>query len=268
MSSRLTLISWTLDAIQRELEKRLGTPVALILRPDGTLSANEARMAGLMIMTEEGSSAFPLASSASVPITDIPLVWGLVEKAASPHALMTTSHFQEAMAEWRQKFPGKFPWFESLFSGKTLFHLERAGMSVPELTAMLNSGLMNPYSLEADETLAYEVLDGDDSGFSTLWVPLHLLTEASPPWRIDDGKWFHPFPGSEAPLSLPMTVFQVRWVGDPSPAFMARRAGAPVPFQPRHAHGSAVQPCSIDAEKDWKEHHFQKMYNALVSGRP
>jgi len=174
----------------------------------------------------------------------------------------------------RELSPDLFPWFEALYSPATLRYLEAPfGPTGPgtarEAIAFLRQALarkwLNPLSLEADETAAFEVLEARDTVFSSLWVPAQTL-DLPPdrrPWPPEIR--FVPLPGPLAPAEVPhLHLGLYRLTGSGYPGGIASL----IPERKALPATTTLAPFSAVEDQAWGRRFFTGHYESILRGEP
>lgn len=270
--SRVPFVSWTMETLQQDLKKNVGLPINLIFR---FLKNDRGEVEADFLLLE--NDVFPkcLQKSEWKILRSYRFVWGLAfirsslaEVASSPPRDLP--QFQGCLDKLRARFPETYPWFDSLNSGCTLFHLSGALRSEQKdtgnqsggvLNTFLNRGFLNPLSLEADESLAFEVLGAKDAVFSSLWVPLDLFRAEESYVKISPDLGFMPFPGGSPKPSLPWIEFKL-W-GRKSyvcPDSISEIGPASFP-------NFLFLKSEMNKEKAWRKNSYRDFYDSILSGK-
>lgn len=274
MPSRLNFPSWILDSLRHRLETLLGHEVSLhLLLTDSGLGPVDVASIPLVLIEEGTHLSSVAANMRPTPVTlDVFWLLGtrmdlLAPVASAPPADLPEFHI--LLEKLRRHHQGRYPWFESLEAPLTLFRLRHAMRTGPVdgtasiLQEALDRKWLNPYSLESDESLAYEVFEAGDTVFSSLWVPGDVIASGSV--RESSNIRFIPFPGPKGPAPVPHIQMRLwadhddpRWSGKPS-----------APFVPARELSDAVfLPCDIPSERLWTKRDGSRFFNRLIEGEP
>ncbi|HNW37159.1 MAG TPA: hypothetical protein PKM25_19615 [Candidatus Ozemobacteraceae bacterium] len=274
MPSRLNLPSWILDSLRKRLEKTLSHEVTLHLRPVASDLGPVDVASVPLLLIEEGTNLASVTSSLRPTPVTLDLFWMLGTRIdlLSPLASApprTMSEFNVLLEQLGKRHPERFPWFESLESPMTLYRLKQAlrrdspDSAAQLLQLALDRKWLNPFSLESDESLAYEVFEAGDAVFASLWVPGEAI--ASMPGRLDRKIIFSPFPGESGPTPVPHVTLRLwadrddsRWSRTYQPAF---------PLAPDLLE-AVFLPCNIPAERLWVRRDSSRFFNRLIEGEP
>lgn len=274
MPSRLNFPAWILDSLRHRIEALLDHEVSLQLLPTSSeLGPVDVASVPLVLIEEGTHLASVAANMRPTPITlDVFWVLGTRMDLLAPVASAPPSslpEFQALLEKLHQQNLEHYPWFESLEAPLTLFRLRHAMRTGPvDFTAsLLQEALdrkwLNPYSLESDESLAYEVFEAGDAVFTSLWIPADVI--ASPSTGENRTIRFTPFPGPKGPTPIPHIQLRLwadhqdsRWSGKPRK-----------PFVPAREISDAVfLPCDIPSERLWVRRDGSRFFNRLIEGEP
>ncbi len=290
LSCRIAPLPWVLDSIRVELSEKLKRPVTLIVRPASyVISLNEIA-SGALLLTER----VQLPEKLECVGVGIGLVWCLgvrvseLEKVASgcPQTFSELLKYSELI---RKSNNDGYPWFESLYGSHTLLRLENAlgapeksgsddvvGSNSSSLISLLHDALdrklINPLSLEADETMAFDVLEAGDCVFASLWIPERLFLHPKKDSRKFKELRFVSFPGRNGPISPPRITFHLFSLkkGDSHSRFLKPKSKDPESCDFPHETGvlRKFSDCDFHAEKKWIQEVYPILYNSLINRKP
>jgi len=274
MPSRLNLPSWILDSLRKSLGKTLSHEVTLHLRPVGSDIGPVDVASVPLLLIEEGTNLASVTSSLRPTPVTLDLFWVLGTRIdlLSPLASApprTMHEFNSILEQLQRRNPERFPWFESLEAPMTLYKLRQAlrtgarDTAAHQLQQALDRKWLNPFSLESDESLAYEVFEAGDAIFTSLWVPGNAI--ASPPERQNRKVIYSPFPGENGPAPVPQIKLRL-WTNRDDPRW-SRRPGTAFSLTPDLAE-AVFLPCDIPSERFWVRHDSSRFFNRLIEGKP
>ena len=288
---RFSLPAKILDLIKRDLEKSIRRKTLLQVYPVTSATLLPAWSAGTCLLLEDGFPR-PSATEGWRPAScSIMLGWGLVVRAdvlASPGIRLGSDRdqFLQTLRRTKEQHPERFPWFEALFSEQSLLSLRKAlgadtlanggaasadrsagedwhtGGVMRFLQGALDAKLLNPLSIEADENLAFEVLDAGDAACSTLWAPLWAFDSPERGRDIMASAVMIPFPQPPAAVPVVPTVLFRLWTREPglSGAGEARVASTTADGR-RH-----LVPVDVHFDLEWIRTRFSPLYDRLIMG--
>ncbi len=270
LPSRVNLVPWVLDAVRRILERGLNRTIALSVRPAAGFSADEPGLERSWLLLEDGDPP-PVGREATGLRLSLHWVLGVRADLLAPVASAgptTLSEFREILVRLRARPAPVFPWFESLYSPMTLRCFEVAwATGVPEqgFTALpflqhaLDQKLLNPFSIDADEALAFDVFEAGDTVFATMWVPGEALPVGSLLRGTLTRALFMPLPGPQGPAPVPRLDFTL-WtpVGRAAPVLAPGVITASAPF--------VARPLEARLDERWIRFAFPEAYDRLVRG--
>lgn len=275
--SRTNFPAWIFDSLRTRLQRDLKQTVNLLVLPaSGPVSIEAIASSGYCLL-EVGTSPGEVPGNWTLTPFSYSLLWVLAirEKENSQAEFQPPRNLEEFMAQcenWKKENPQKFPWFDSLFSPTTLLRIQRAvegpassGAVIPLLQKALQDKILNPLSMEADESLAYEVLDGEDCLFSSQWIPQDFLFDPPLLSKNPAGFRFAPFPGKIR--EVPRITFRLYDLGN----VKETKSGPSGPDLPE-PDGESVSPwtdapfaeCRFPEEARWIESEFTILYRTLV----
>jgi len=263
--TRFELSPWLLDSIKSDLNQAFGRQVSLEVFQTHSLILKDSVPEKAYVLAEKGVFAAGFETNFSEKPAVISLIWGLglrmpeMSEAASDTP-KNWNDFMEIARKLKARKVGCYPWFESLSCPSTLLHLrERFSQESfqQSIFSSFDEGILNPLSLEADQTLAFEVLESGDCVFSTLWANLSLAKNDENISFFGGKVRVIPFPGAEKSGSFPrvdLHIFVPKSVEEkfdwkyPSPDNFMRN----------------TLPCDVRTEFDWAEKIFPQVYNFLI----
>jgi|GEM_PF-818737 len=287
--SRLPLLPKTLDTLRRKLNHDLKHKVSLSFRQISTAFTPDDVSSGTLILAEEGFIPDPAKFDLRKTNWRITFVWVLAVKEDMLSNIASScpgdlDSFMGQLAELKKIHPESFPWFESLNSPNTMLRLERAMspngdnrstfVSVHEaasgtfknavkvLQKALDEKLLNPLSLEADETLSCEVYEAGDSVFSSMWMFEDFLASGPRLLVAFKNTLFFPFPGPDGKTSLPKIKFHL-WV----PSKILEIASDNIKLSST-AEAKEIGECDFAQETAWIKENFSMLYDELLRGEP
>ncbi len=270
LPSRVTLVPWVLDAVRRIVERGLGRTISLSVRPAAGFTPDEPGLERSWLLLEDGDTP-PVGRAASGLRLSLYWLLGVRTDLLTPVASAspaTLDEFREILGRLRARPSPVFPWFESLYSPMTLRCFEVAlatdgsgqgFAALPPLQQALDQKLLNPFSIDSDEALAFDVFEAGDAVFTTMWVPGEALPVGSLLRGTLTRAVFVPLPGPEGPVPVPRLDFTL-WtpVGGSPPALAPGVVLASAPFT------SLVLDPRLDER--WIRFAFPQAYDCLVQG--
>ena len=283
--TRAELGPWALEALQHRLEQQLGAGMSVTFRKvNGERSLDEIPSGTWILGEPESPEITGLTGFASTPLRqDLWWMLGVWRSQVERHAGVTLpladlQTFIEVCRSSRGRVSDAFPWFQGLYDPGTLHRLEDVlGRGTPSTTAsnVLQKGgllailnlaveenLLNPLSLEADSSLAFEVFEAGDCAFSGMWVLPSMVREDSALRRRLPDLHFQAFPGpaGEAPVAcISLRLFVPEAVIASWPTTLTAEA---LPS----TRTVNLSPVMSQVEQDWEKKQFPKLYNRLIRG--
>ena len=276
--SRIDFAPNLLDMISFELQQQTGKQFSMIVQPvNASFTANQHGF----LLVEQGIDQAKLPDKIEKTGCKVRLVWGLAVNKSIAHLFKNRKPdletFGKVLLELKKNDPARFPWFEGLLSNNTLRNFcmlfgEKAGRARPELPfwkqpcapsllyKAIEDELLNPFSVEADLSLAMEVFAAGDAMFVSQWVPECAFSETDAKLPMLKNGFVIPFPMPESSGKLP--VIELHLMKPQATAFIA----SGTPDMVNHAITGELLPLNFASESSWIEKHAAKNYDALIVG--
>ncbi len=276
--SRIDFAPNLLDMISFDLQQQTGKHFSMIVQPVN--ASFPADLQGFLLV-EEGIDPAKLPDNYEKTGSKVKLVWGLAVNKSIAHLFKNRTPdletFGKVLQELKKNDRARFPWFESLLSNNTLRNFcmlfgEKAGRASPELPfweqpcapsllyKAIEDELLNPFSVEADLSLAMEVFAAGDAMFVSHWVPECAFSEAGVDLPMLKNAIFIPFPLPRSSGKLP--VIELQLMKPQTTAFIASST--------RNSANQAIVgellPLNFASESSWIDKHAAQNYDALIVG--
>lgn len=235
MISRLDFVPGMLEMVKLDLERAFQNKISLNFQPVlKTQQINLRKLPDLLLVENGFPERLLPAGFQLMPDSEVSLVWvlGLSAKAKEllkDKKISNLKEFGELLVKLKKKNPSTFPWFESLFSKNTLFNLNLVLGEENELASnplakrcfwyykdadkvlyeAMGDELLNPFSLESDELLAYNVFTSGDCAATSIWVPSDFFIRQEFAKKFLGDVMLLPFPSVDGKAIIPKVSFKI-----------------------------------------------------------
>lgn len=265
--SRLDFSPAILEVVRKELAARQEAVVSIAYQPIESLSA-EPEFDANALLVESGFPTTLIPPDFNKTGICIHLGWGLFMSRRLADQIpehISIKDFLALLESAKTSLNLPYPWFEPLSDSSTAFNYltifntgnatnsQQLASATALLLQALERGLLNPFSLESDQTLALNVFAANDSAFTTSWVPLQAFFDDAMTADMPGNPILRPFPDGQ---TIPYLSLEL-WRKD----------------------ANAKKPCSsptsdqfnlvkLDFAKDiiWLERNFAEFYDRLIMG--
>lgn len=279
MVSRLALPARVLDFTRQIIGNILNKRVTMTISNVSSQSGMVRPLFEKLILLEDGMEESKITRGMIKTSIKLDFGWVLalnprmLEKAACK-VPVDLSSFLDVLKVLKARQPEKFPWFESLYSPNTLarFDYAFAGNSSSEqgsekmldfIHDALNAGIMNPLSIEADESLAFDVFEAGDTVFASMWLPIVSLAKGSELRSFLNDPLLTTFPTLSKMACLPVIRLHLWCMESDAENFISCGSSSGSSAADVRQYEDV---CDSKQELEWMEKRFPELYDALVMG--
>lgn len=265
--SRLDFSPAILEVIRKELAAKQDATVTIAYQPSENLSA-EPEFETNALLVESGFPTALIPPGFNRTDICIHLCWGLLVSRSLADQVpdqLTIKEFMTLLESAKTKLNLPFPWFEPLTDNSTAFNYltifntskgtdsQQLASATALLLLALEKGLLNPFSLESDQTLALNVFSANDSAFTTSWVPLQAFYQDSLAAEMLGNPIIRPFPGGNLIPYISLELWQ-------------KDAEAAQPCKPPQSEQFDLVRLDFANDIIWLEKSFSQFYDRLIMG--
>jgi hypothetical protein len=279
--SRVDFVPEILEMVRFSLGNRTGQEISLIYHPFNEKLKIEGNLKNSYLLVEKGfEKQLELKNYEPVDMA-LQLAWVVVTRQKLFNLLdrpnVNLENFGKALIKLKSESPYSYPWFEAIYSKDTLYNFyltlseKKTSSSAAKtpfwqqknaagvLCRAMEQGLLNPLSVEADQTLSTKVFLASDSVCFTSWIPIEFLTNSKIVAGFFPDSAVIPFPGRDGPAVVPVLSFSL-W---------QRRSVEKIEFknQPRKdIIGMTFSNQNLEPYLEWINKEFSIQYDRLIMG--